>query len=151
VIGDWMDPTRRRPPWLSETPQPHLQLPQRLAAGEPEAALNKMAAGTYPFGSEVTPEQLVKALGTSEVLLGGALVLPLISDRFAGLALASFAGGLLGLYAKTRAYGTRGHSAEPTGYGHRKGRLADRHRDRVGGRRSQPELTAGRFGLVLAG
>jgi len=46
--------------------------------------------------------------GTSEVLLGGALVLPLISDRLDGLALASFATGLLGLFAKTRGLGKEG-------------------------------------------
>lgn len=91
-------------------------LPQRLAAGafilnagvgklkagpEQAAALHGMASGTYPFLSDVPPEQFAKALGTSEVLLGGALILPLVSDRLAGLALASFAGGLLGLYART--------------------------------------------------
>jgi hypothetical protein len=91
-------------------------LPQRFAAGafilnagvgklkaspEQAAALHQMASGTYPFLSDVPPEQFAKVLGTSEVLLGGALVLPLVSDRLAGLALASFAGGLLGLYAKT--------------------------------------------------
>jgi hypothetical protein len=91
-------------------------LPQRFAAGafilnaglgklnagpEQAAALHQMASDTYPFLSDVPPEQFAKVLGTSEVLLGGALVLPLVSDRLAGLALASFAGGLLGLYAKT--------------------------------------------------
>ena len=90
--------------------------PQRLAAGvfilnagvgklkagtEQAAAVHGMASGTYPFLSEIAPEQFAKVLGTSEVLLGGALILPLVSDRLAGLALASFAGGLLGLYAKT--------------------------------------------------
>lgn len=90
--------------------------PQRLAAGafilnagvgklkagrEQATALHGMASGTYPFLSDVPPDQFAKALGTSEVLLGGALILPLVSDRLAGLALASFAGGLLGLYAKT--------------------------------------------------
>lgn len=91
-------------------------LPQRLAAGafilnagvgklradhERATALHGMAAGTYPFLADVPPDQFAKALGTSEVLLGGALILPLVSDRLAGLALTSFAGGLLGLYAKT--------------------------------------------------
>lgn len=91
-------------------------LPQRFAAGafilnagvgklkagpEQAAALHKMASDTYPFLSDIPPEQFAKVLGSSEVLLGGAVVLPLVSDRLAGLALASFAGGLLGLYAKT--------------------------------------------------
>ena len=91
-------------------------LPQRLAAGafivnagvgklkadhERATALHGMATGTYPFLADVGPDQFAKALGTSEVLLGGALILPLVSDRLAGLALTSFAGGLLGLYAKT--------------------------------------------------
>jgi hypothetical protein len=91
-------------------------LPQRVTAGgfilyaglgklrsDPEraAAVHGMAKGTYPFLDDVPPERFVKLLGASEVALGGALLWPSVGDGVAGLGLAAFAGGLLGLYART--------------------------------------------------
>jgi hypothetical protein len=92
-------------------------LPVRVAAGafilnsglsklkaEKETAqrLHGFASGTYPFLENVPPEQFAKLLGASEVGLGGALLMPLVvGDGLAGLGLTAFAGGLLGLYAKT--------------------------------------------------
>jgi hypothetical protein len=50
----------------------------------------------------MTPEQFGKALGTAEVALGSALLMPIVvGDGLAGLALTAFASGLMGLYAKT--------------------------------------------------
>jgi hypothetical protein len=94
-----------------------VNLPVRVAAGafilnsglgklqaDKEAShhLHGVASGAYPMLENAPPEQFTKALGAAEVALGGALLAPMvISDSLAGLALTSFAGGLLGLYAKT--------------------------------------------------
>ena len=64
--------------------------------------LHGMASGAYPMLENVPPEQFAKGLAAAEMALGGALLLPIVvSDGLAGLALSAFAGGLLGLYAKT--------------------------------------------------
>lgn len=91
-------------------------LPERLAAGafilnsgltklqaDKEAAgrLHGMAKGAYPVFEQMPAEGFVKGLGIAEVALGGTLLLPLVSDGMAGVALTGFAGGLLGLYLKT--------------------------------------------------
>ncbi len=91
-------------------------LPERIAAGafilnsgisklnaddEHAAAVHGMAKGTYPFLEDVPPTQFVKVLAISEMALGGALLFPGVGDGLAGLSLTAFAGGLLGLYAKT--------------------------------------------------
>lgn len=92
-------------------------LPVRVAAGafilnsglgklkaEKETAqhLHGFASGVYPMLENVPPEQFTKLLAVAEVGLGGALLMPIVvSDGLAGLGLTAFAGGLLGLYAKT--------------------------------------------------
>jgi hypothetical protein len=92
-------------------------LPARVAAGafilnsgigklkaekDTHKHLHGFASGTYPFLENIPPEQFGRAVGAAEVTLGGALLMPfVVGDGLAGLALASFAGGLLGLYAKT--------------------------------------------------
>jgi hypothetical protein len=64
--------------------------------------LHGFASGAYPVLENAPPEQFGKALGAAEVALGGALLAPVVvGDGLAGLALSSFAGGLLGLYFKT--------------------------------------------------
>jgi len=92
-------------------------LPIRLAAGafifnsgvtklsadkETAAQLHEFASGTYPALQGVPPEQFAKGLAIGEVALGSTLLLaPFVGDRVAGLGLTAFAGGLLGMYAKT--------------------------------------------------
>ncbi|HVC13313.1 MAG TPA: hypothetical protein VND62_00470 [Acidimicrobiales bacterium] len=92
-------------------------VPVRLAAGafilnsgltklqadkETHQQLHDFASGAYPLLENAPPEQFGKALAASEVALGGALLMPVvIGDGLAGLALTSFAGGLLGLYLRT--------------------------------------------------
>jgi hypothetical protein len=92
-------------------------VPVRLAAGafilnsgltklqadkESHQQLHGFAAGAYPFLESAPPEQFGKALAGAEIALGSALLAPVvIGDGLAGLALTSFAGGLLGLYMKT--------------------------------------------------
>ncbi len=106
-------------------------LPARIAAGafilnaglgklnadeERAKQVHAMAAGTYPMLAEMTATQFVKALAVSEVALGGALLLPVVSDGLAGMGLTAFAGGLLGMYWKTPGMRTEGSlSPSPQG------------------------------------
>lgn len=76
----------------------------KLKADEQTAAgVHGMATGAYPFLGKVQPPVFLRALATAEVAVGGALLFPLIPAGLAGLALVGFAGGLLGLYARTAA------------------------------------------------
>ncbi|MDA8356769.1 MAG: hypothetical protein M0Z95_10870 [Actinomycetota bacterium] len=63
--------------------------------------VHQMAVGAYPMLDGIEARKFVKLLGVAEVALGGALLLPVVGDGVAGAALTAFAGGLLGLYAKT--------------------------------------------------
>lgn len=91
-------------------------LPTRLAAGgfilnsglskldadeETAKHLHAMAANAYPMLEELDAERFAKVLAAAELALGGALVLPIVPSRLAGLGLAAFSGGLLGLYLRT--------------------------------------------------
>jgi len=71
------------------------------AEKEAHQHVHGLASGAYPFLEAMPPEQFGKALGAAEVTLGGALLLPVVGDGLAGLALTSFAGGLMGLYLRT--------------------------------------------------
>lgn len=92
------------------------QLPLRLAAGAyvlnsgvskagadgPTAGqLHGFASGTYPFLAKLDPQQFTRALSATEIVIGGALLVPLVPAAVAGAGLAGFAGGLLGLYLRT--------------------------------------------------
>ena len=70
---------------------------------EQEAAtgMHGFATGTYPFLKSVPPEQFIKVLSTSEIVLGAALLTPFVPTIVAGAALTAFSGGLLGLYLQT--------------------------------------------------
>ncbi|MGH9082972.1 MAG: hypothetical protein ACRDWN_06480, partial [Acidimicrobiales bacterium] len=68
---------------------------------EAAGRLHQMASGTYPVLEKLPPGGFVKALAMGEIALGGTLMLPLVEDSLAGLALSTFASGLLGLYLKT--------------------------------------------------
>ncbi len=91
-------------------------LPPRLAAGafilnsgvgklsadeETVAQLHGFAVGTYPFLGKLKPRDFVRLLAASEIVLGSALLLPIVPSAVAGAGLAVFSGGLLGLYART--------------------------------------------------
>ena len=72
--------------------------------GEKEASerVHKFAVGAYPALEGVPPERFVQGLAAAEIALGGALLSPfVVGDALAGVGLSAFAGGLLGLYAKT--------------------------------------------------
>jgi uncharacterized membrane protein YkgB len=105
--------------------------PIRLAAGsfilnagvgklnadeERSAGLHGMAKGAFPFFEKVPPQQFAKGLGASEVALGSALVLPVVSDQLAGLGLTAFAAGLVWMYLHTDGMHEE-NSVRPTGAG----------------------------------
>lgn len=74
----------------------------KLAAEDETATrLHGMAAGTYPALGKLDPKLFAKALAVGEIAVGGLLLTPLVPAGIAGLALTGFAGGLLGMYAKT--------------------------------------------------
>lgn len=90
-------------------------LPLRLAAGAmildaglkkrdapPEAAegLHGMAATAYPPLAEQDPEGFVRKLSAGEVVLGGALLAPVVPTRLVAAPLTGFAAGLIGLYLR---------------------------------------------------
>jgi uncharacterized membrane protein YphA (DoxX/SURF4 family) len=87
-------------------------------SGNEEAAvqMHGFAAGTYPFLNKLKPKVFLRLLGTSEILLGSALLLPIVPAAVAGAGLMTFSAGLLGLYARTPGM-RREHSPFPTEQG----------------------------------
>jgi hypothetical protein len=63
--------------------------------------LHGMAAGTYPFLGKLEATQFAKYLSAGEILLGAALLAPVVPTALAGAGLTAFAGGLVGMYLKT--------------------------------------------------
>ena len=76
-------------------------LGKRGADAETAAGLHGFAAGTYPFLRKVSPQQFVRTLSTAEMVVGAALLTPVVPTAVAGAALTAFSGGLLGLYLRT--------------------------------------------------
>jgi uncharacterized membrane protein YphA (DoxX/SURF4 family) len=91
-------------------------LPQRIVTGafilqsgitkwsadeETAQQLHGFATGTYPFLAKLKPQDFVKLLAGTEIVLGSALLLPFVPTIVAGAGLTAFSGGLLGLYART--------------------------------------------------
>ena len=66
--------------------------------GSPD--VHAVAAADYPFLEQLAPEQLTKVLGAAEMMLGGALLVPVVGDGVAGVGLTAFAGAMIGLFAK---------------------------------------------------
>ncbi|MFL6163224.1 MAG: hypothetical protein ACJ74U_13460 [Jatrophihabitantaceae bacterium] len=90
--------------------------PGRLAAGafilnaglsklsgdaETAKAIHASASASYPVFQRMPAPLFLKLLAITEILVGSMLLLPLVGAPLAGLALTSFAGGLLGLYVRT--------------------------------------------------
>ncbi|MCW2702558.1 MAG: uncharacterized protein JWQ37_553 [Blastococcus sp.] len=76
-------------------------LGKRGADEQAAAGLHGFAAGTYPFLKNLQPRQFASLLSTSEIVIGAALLTPVVPTAVAGLALTVFSGGLLGLYLRT--------------------------------------------------
>ncbi|HZU80460.1 MAG TPA: hypothetical protein VE991_11140 [Acidimicrobiales bacterium] len=79
----------------------HSGLDKLGADGDRAKGVHGMASEVYPFAADMEPEQFVRLLALAEIGIGAALLLPFIPDRLAGLPLAAFGGGLVGLYLRT--------------------------------------------------
>ncbi|MGY1841046.1 MULTISPECIES: hypothetical protein [unclassified Modestobacter] len=89
-------------------------LGKRSVDGDTAAGLHGFAAGAYPFLKGVQPATFAKALSTTEVVLGVALLTPFVPTAVAGAALTGFSGGLVGLYLRTPGMTKPGRSVAPT-------------------------------------
>jgi hypothetical protein len=86
----------------------------KFAADEETAKrMHSTAASAYPTFEQFDAKTFTRALGAAELLIGAALVLPVVPSRVAGLGLGGFAGGLMGLYLKTPGM-TKPGSIRPT-------------------------------------
>ncbi len=63
--------------------------------------LHTMASGTYPALARMPPQQFVKVLAAGEIVLGTALLAPVVPDALAGAALTVFSASLLRMYLRT--------------------------------------------------
>ncbi|MEW1748099.1 hypothetical protein ACIQU1_02835 [Streptomyces angustmyceticus] len=73
----------------------------KLRADEATAqAVHGMACVAYPFLDRMPAERFTRLLACSELALGGALLVPFVPTRLAGLGLTGFSGGLFGLYLR---------------------------------------------------
>jgi hypothetical protein len=88
-------------------------LSKRGADAEMAGLLHGMAKGAYPFLGKLEPQQFVKLLSAAEITLGTALLVPIVPSTLAGVGLAAFSGGLLGMYWRTPALHEPG-SLKPT-------------------------------------
>ena len=78
------------------------------------AGLHGFAASTYPVLAKVPPTTFAKALSTTEIAIGAALLTPFVPTVVAGAALTGFSAGLLGLYLRTPGMTKPGKSVAPT-------------------------------------
>jgi hypothetical protein len=86
----------------------------KLDADEETAKhLHDVAARAYPVFEGMDAQSFTRALAVAETALGGALLLPVVRSRLAGLGLAAFAGALLGMYARSPG-AHEPHSPRPT-------------------------------------
>jgi hypothetical protein len=76
-------------------------LSKRNADEQTAAGMHGMAAGAYPFLKKVQPQRFIKLLSLGEMTVGAALLLPVVPTGLAGLGLAVFSGGLVGMYLRT--------------------------------------------------
>jgi uncharacterized membrane protein YphA (DoxX/SURF4 family) len=75
---------------------------QKWSAGEEQAAgLHGMAASSYPMLRGIPPARFVRLLAAGEITVGAALLTPLVPTALAAAGLTAFAGGLVGMYART--------------------------------------------------
>lgn len=86
-------------------------LDKRAADEGTAAGLHGFATGTYPFLGKLDAPTFVKTLSAAELVIGAALLLPVVPTAVAGAALTGFSAGLLGLYVKTP--GMRRSGADP--------------------------------------
>src|SRR5207253_1361894 len=76
-------------------------LSKRDADEKEGAALHANAARAFPFLEGVDPVTFARLMSTGEILLGSALLLPLVPSALAGLGLTAFGAGLVNIYVRT--------------------------------------------------
>jgi hypothetical protein len=76
-------------------------LTKRRANEEAASQLHGFAVGAYPQLSKLKPQRFVRLLSTGEIILGVALLAPVVPAFAAGAGLTAFSAGLVGLYART--------------------------------------------------
>jgi len=75
-----------------------------------------MATAAYPFLGKLDAQTFSRLLGVGELTLGASLLLPIVPPALAGLGLAGFSAGLLGLYLRIPGMRQNG-SLRPTAQG----------------------------------
>ena len=75
-------------------------LNKRGLEGEAAEGVHGFATTAAPQIAKVEPEQFVKTLSISEIILGAALLLPMVPSGLVGVALTGFSLGLNRLYWK---------------------------------------------------
>lgn len=78
----------------------HSGLSKRGADEDTAQGLQGFASTAFPQAQSMEPTRFANRLGTAEVALGTALLVPLVPSSVAGAALTAFAGGLNRLYWK---------------------------------------------------
>src|SRR3981081_2586563 len=76
-------------------------LSKRNPTPEMAGGIHGMATQTYPQFKRLEPEQFTKLLSTSELVVGGALLNPLVPNAVAGAAWPGFSPALVGRYLRT--------------------------------------------------
>ena len=89
----------------------------KLVADEETAkGLHGMATAAYPFLGKLDAQTFSRLLGAGELTLGASLLLPIVPTALAGLGLAGFSAGLLGMYLRIPGMRENG-SLRPTAQG----------------------------------
>ena len=89
----------------------------KLGADEETAKrLHGMATAAYPLLGKLDAQIFTRLLGAGEITLGASLLLPIVPTALAGLGLAGFSTGLLGLYLRIPGMRQNG-SLRPTAQG----------------------------------
>lgn len=83
---------------------------------ERDKRLHEAASQAYPSLKEMDPTAFARLLAVGELVVGAALLVPVVPTGVAGLALGAFSGGLIGLYMRTPAARRQG-SVRPTNEG----------------------------------
>ncbi|WP_328885471.1 MauE/DoxX family redox-associated membrane protein [Streptomyces sp. NBC_00316] len=78
----------------------HSGLGKLRADEETAAGVHGMACAAYPFLKKMDAQRFTRLLACSEIAVGGALLVPFVPTRLAGLALTGFSAGLVGLYLR---------------------------------------------------
>jgi uncharacterized membrane protein YphA (DoxX/SURF4 family) len=81
----------------------HAGLDKWHGGNEQANGVHGMAAGAFPFLRAIPPPTFLKTLAAGELLTAAALLMPVASNRLAGVTLTTFAGSLLTMYLRTPA------------------------------------------------